>query len=373
MPRGGGQVAPEELAAISLWIDAGARFDGTDPTVPLGQQPLPQAQPSEPKPKDVQFVRDLAATIVDNCLECHQGDQPAGELCLDTFRALLEGGASGKIVEPGRPRDSLLVKRLRGIDGTRMPKDKAPMSSELIAGFEIWIKNGAKFDGADRAMPLPLVVEKSETLRLTHEELAAKRLASAEKIWAQAFPGKATKSQQTANFIVLGAVSDGRLAQVARLAEAERAKITKLLRLAADAPLVKGGLVLFVFASLDEYGEFLSAAEQREPPAGIYGHARSHGADLYACLVVGDDEISPALVVEQVAGSFLMSLSNVPPWFATGAGRAIAAHVEPKSALVKKWDAEMQSPSSAQSAEQLISAEIFDRETIAHRSRSSKA
>ena len=90
-------------------------------------------------------------------------------------------------------------------------------------------------------------------------------------------------------------------------------------------------------------------------------------ADLYACLVVGNDDASPVLMAEQVAGGFFLSLSNVPPWFASGAARTIAARVEPKSPLVKKWDAEMQSLSSAENAEQLISPEVFDRESMMHR------
>ena len=159
----------------------------------------------------------------------------------------------------------------------RMPKDKALVSSEVIASFETWIKNGAKYDGTDTAMPLAAAVEKSEALRLTHDELTAKRLAAVEKIWARAFAAQPSKPQQTANFILLGTVPDKRLEQVAKLAEAERAKIVKLLKLAGDTPLVKGSLVLFVFASSDEYGEFLRAVEQRERPAGVNGHARADG------------------------------------------------------------------------------------------------
>ena len=49
----------------------------------------------------------------------------------------MEGGASGKVVEPGDPQDSLIVKRLRGLGGDRMPKDKPPVSSEAIARFEV--------------------------------------------------------------------------------------------------------------------------------------------------------------------------------------------------------------------------------------------
>ena len=38
MPPGGAGISPGELAVISMWIDGGARFDGTHRTAPLGQQ-----------------------------------------------------------------------------------------------------------------------------------------------------------------------------------------------------------------------------------------------------------------------------------------------------------------------------------------------
>ena len=37
MPRGGGKVAPQDLALLVAWINAGASFDGPDPAAPLGQ------------------------------------------------------------------------------------------------------------------------------------------------------------------------------------------------------------------------------------------------------------------------------------------------------------------------------------------------
>ncbi|HVU89035.1 MAG TPA: c-type cytochrome domain-containing protein [Pirellulales bacterium] len=371
MPRGGGQVSPEELAMISLWINAGARFDGTDPTAPLGQQPAmaPANDPSAAKTEDVLFVRDLAPAIVASCLDCHKNDQPAGELRLTSFASLIEGGASGKVVEPGRPRDSLLVKRLRGLDGTRMPKDKASLSSDVIARFEAWIKQGAPTGGIDTAMPLSLAIERYEAAQLTHEELTAKRRASAEKMWTRAFPDAPAKVQQTANFLVFGNVSADRRTQVAKLAETELTKIGKLLKLASDAPLVKGALVLFAFGSAQDYDDFVRAVEEREPSEGVNGHARAQGADLYACLVVKGEsgETLPALVAEQVADGFLLTLSNVPPWFAAGAARTIATRVEPKSPLVKKWNTEIQALSPVANAEQLLSDSTLDRESIAHR------
>ena len=280
MPPGGAGISPDELAVISMWIDGAARFDGTDPTAPLGQQAqmMATAGPATGNAtRNVDFLHDLGPVLVTNCLECHAGEQPAGKLRLDTFTGLAEGGASGKVIVPGNPRDSLIVKRLRGLAGDRMPKDKPPVSSDAIARFEAWIKNGAKFDGDDPDAPLKQAVEKSTTARMSHGELSSKRVAQAEKLWAVAAPDLRPAQLQTANFILLGNVSQDRLAEVGKVAESERSKIVKLLKLDEDAPLVKGGLTLFVLQQTTEYGEFVRYVEERERLRARWGMPARRG------------------------------------------------------------------------------------------------
>ena len=183
------------------------------------------------------------------------------------------------------------------------------------------------------------------------------------KIWALAVPDERAEQQQTANFILIGNVSTARLTEIGKLAEAERAKIVKLLKLPPDAPLVKGSLVLFVLKRSFDYSEFVRMVEERELPRGLSGHARRKGADAYACLVVGTDRDAAltALVAEQVAAGFLASLSDVPAWFAAGGGRAIAARVEPKNPLVKQWDAELlPNTSTTPTSDAFLSASVLD-------------
>jgi hypothetical protein len=370
MPRGGGRVSPEELLAIARWIDAGALFDGADRTAPLANLRKPDALPKglakATGAESVQFNRDLAPLLVANCIGCHGGDQPTGQLRLETFGDLLKGGASGAAIEAGKPAESLLIKRLRGIDGERMPQEKPPLAEDAIKNFETWIREGAKFDGADPAEPLKVSVEALAAGRMSPVELAAKRLAQAQKIWRLAVPDEQAQELQTVNFIVLGNVSAARAAEIADLAEAERAKIAKFLKLDADAPLVKGSLVLFVFKRSFDYSEFVRMIDGREAPRGAMGHWRLQGSDAYACLAVptdGDANLA-ARVAEQIAGAYLQSLNNVPAWFAAGAARAIAARVEPKNPLVKQWDAQLQHSTSGM-ADAFLSASVFDNETAA--------
>ena len=141
--------------------------------------------------ESVQFARDLAPVLVANCTGCHSGDNPGGQLRLETFASLLQGGTSGKAIEADKPEESLLLKRIRGIDGDRMPLDKPPLPDEVIARFETWLKEGAKFDGSDATAPLRVMAEESLAGRLTHDELTTKRVAQAQKLWALAAPDEA--------------------------------------------------------------------------------------------------------------------------------------------------------------------------------------
>jgi mono/diheme cytochrome c family protein len=370
MPKSGTKVTPEELDLISRWINAGALFDGTDRTAPLGQKPSETEMDGLVKAtgkESVQFARDLAPVLVKHCVGCHGGDNPGGQLRLETFAGLLQGGTTGKAIEADKPTESLLLKRIRGIDGDRMPLDKPPLSDQEIAQFETWLKEGAKFDGSDAAAPLRVAVEESLAGRLTHEELTTKRVAQAQKLWALAAPDEAAREVRTSNFILMGNVSPARLNEISELAEAERIKIVKLLKLDPEAPLVKGTLAVFVLKRQFDYSEFVRMVEGREAPRGAAGHANVKGSDLYACVTAStdNDAILPALVAEQIASGFLLSFNNLPPWFAAGAARAIAARVEPRNPLVKQWDAEVQNLPATDAPDAFMSATVFDAELSA--------
>jgi hypothetical protein len=369
MPKGDVKLTPEELTTLSRWIDTGALFDGDDRAAPLGQKSageMPGLVKATGK-ESVQFSRDLAPVLLEHCVGCHGGDNPAGQLRLETFAGLLAGGASGKAIEADKPTESLLVNRLRGIDGDRMPLEKPALPDEVIARFDTWLKEGAKFDGSDATASLRIAVEESLAGRLTHEELTAKRVVQAQKLWALAAPDEAAEMVQTSNFILMGNLSPVRLNEISELAEAERAKIAKLLKLDPAAPLVKGSLAVFVLKRQFDYSEFVRMVEGREAPRSAAGHANVKGSDLYACLTANsdNDDMLPALLAEQIAGGFLLSFADMPPWFAAGAARAIAARVEPRNPLVKRWDAELQSLPATDSPDAFVAATVFDAELAA--------
>ncbi|GIS63575.1 MAG: hypothetical protein CM1200mP2_58000 [Planctomycetaceae bacterium] len=49
--------------------------------------------------------------MVTHCLECHSGDEPEGQLSMESLGGLLTGGLRGPALVPGKPDQSLLVQR----------------------------------------------------------------------------------------------------------------------------------------------------------------------------------------------------------------------------------------------------------------------
>lgn len=349
MPRGGGaKVTPEELAVIVKWIDEGARFDGPDAEALLSTLVPQTNQPDQPMlevvkasgSESVQFVRDLAPVLVESCLGCHGGMQPRGRLSLETFASLLRGGDSGLIVIPGKPADSLLVQKLRGTAGERMPLGKPPLEEDVIQKFETWIAEGTRLDWPDPAQPLDMAVRIMVATKMSHQELAAWRIDMARKNWRLASPNSTPELLEADHFILLGIVPPARLAEVAELAKAQQAKVSNILKLPAAGPFLKGRLTLFVFSRRFDYSEFGTMVEKRELPPDRHAHWRYTVVDAYACLVApnGDDPSAKLVLAEQFAGAYLESLGKVPRWFAAGSARVIAVRAEPKNPTAKEWD-----------------------------------
>ena len=99
-------------------------------------------------PGSVDFARDVEPLLTTSCFPCHGAAAAQGDLRLDVREAALKGGASGPALVPGHAADSLLVKRVSGQAGTRMPIGLAPLSEGQIATLRSWIDQGASWGAA---------------------------------------------------------------------------------------------------------------------------------------------------------------------------------------------------------------------------------
>ncbi|MDR3459357.1 MAG: PSD1 and planctomycete cytochrome C domain-containing protein [Verrucomicrobiae bacterium] len=91
------------------------------------------------------FESKIRPILVDNCYKCHSVDAEKikGGLLLDSRDGVLKGGDSGKVIVPGDPEASLLIKAVRyGDPDLQMPKNKK-LPDDQIAALEQWVKMGA--------------------------------------------------------------------------------------------------------------------------------------------------------------------------------------------------------------------------------------
>jgi hypothetical protein len=103
------------------------------------------------------FKADVMPILQKYCLPCHAGESfNPSELSLDDHASLMKGGEHGPAVVPGKPEESLLVKKVMADPpfGKRMPvqkRRKSPDPPVLLSEQEVqvlqeWIKAGAKND-----------------------------------------------------------------------------------------------------------------------------------------------------------------------------------------------------------------------------------
>lgn len=75
-----------------------------------------------------------------NCTGCH--GTSAG-LNLGSYAQLMSGSANGAVVNAGDGANSMIVQRLKGIGGSRMPLNGSALSDASIEQVETWIDQGA--------------------------------------------------------------------------------------------------------------------------------------------------------------------------------------------------------------------------------------
>jgi len=97
------------------------------------------------------FDKHVAPIFAANCLSCHSGPKPKGDLDLSTLKSTLDA----VVIEPGKPGESFLWEE---IESDSMPP-KHPLSDEDKAVIKQWIEDGAKW-GSDPIDPFAFSSDK---------------------------------------------------------------------------------------------------------------------------------------------------------------------------------------------------------------------
>jgi mono/diheme cytochrome c family protein len=344
-------VSADEIGMLIRWIDAGAKCDA-DPNADLAAVaraaavPPPAAAPMAAaaaplKPGDVAFSSDVAPILLDQCGNCHGDREPEANLRMTSLESLIQGGRSGPAVNPGKGSESLLVRKLRGVDieGQRMPLGKPPLTADQIATIATWIDQGARIDLLSPTAPLEAVAAAGRARRLSDEQLTKLRLAAAESLWRRFIPDEPPVVELRPGFGLVGNLPEARLEELAAETEAVAGRVRAELG-AGDGPLLKGGVILYVFRKSYDYSELWQVVLGQERPKGVTAHAGVAGDVAYGALVLpaGDEvaEDTRLLLAEQLTAAALAG-RGLPPWFCRGVGRAVASRIAPKSMLAQTW------------------------------------
>ncbi len=98
----------------------------------------------------VDFSAEIRPLIAKKCYHCHGPDEGSrkGRLRLDSFEEAARPRKDGSAIVPGRPGESLLVKRILAHDPDEVmppPETKAALSAGEVALLQRWIAQGANY------------------------------------------------------------------------------------------------------------------------------------------------------------------------------------------------------------------------------------
>lgn len=127
--------------AVALVVQA----EGKKSKVDISKLPPPSSQTG------VTYANDIKPILDKSCIKCHGAEKSKGKLRLDSLVAALKGGEDGKVIEPGKSAESILVHNVAHLgdedDYMPPPKNKAkiaPLTAEQIGLIRAWIDQGAK-------------------------------------------------------------------------------------------------------------------------------------------------------------------------------------------------------------------------------------
>ncbi len=92
------------------------------------------------------FSRNILPILNVNCaiVGCHNDSAAAGGLRLNSYQNLMRGSRYGAVILPYDAQGSKLVKRIKGVETPRMPKDRPSLSTSDQGLISNWINGGAR-------------------------------------------------------------------------------------------------------------------------------------------------------------------------------------------------------------------------------------
>lgn len=106
--------------------------------------PIVAAESDEFTPEQIAFFENkIRPVLATSCYECHGAEKQEGDLRLDTYKGIMQGGKSGVLISTADPASSLLITAIKYQNpDLQMPPD-GQLSKEVVADFVLWLASGA--------------------------------------------------------------------------------------------------------------------------------------------------------------------------------------------------------------------------------------
>ena len=220
----------------------------------------------------LQFSKDIAPILVANCTGCHSGEGNGlkrGKLDLSTFETLQKGTPDNKVVIPGKPDESTLVRRIKGEDEPRMPQGaNTRLSEAAIAKIQRWVKEGGSLDaGNDPKKPIASYaatadqVRRAEVAKLPVAERDKKTEAVGLERYKQANASVKPEVNPSEHFMFFSNLPKDRTTNTLKVLETQYGYLKRILGQAAvDWP---EKVSIYAFSTRKDFIEFIRTVESR--------------------------------------------------------------------------------------------------------------
>lgn len=85
---------------------------------------------------------EVNTIVTKHCVMCHSAQGAGLGLRLDSYAAAIAGSKNGRVLVPGDPEHSELIRRLKGLSTPRMPFLGYPLPEEQIELIIRWVEAG---------------------------------------------------------------------------------------------------------------------------------------------------------------------------------------------------------------------------------------
>lgn len=327
-PGNNAKLTPAEKESIKTWIDQGAKVGTGQEALDLRTllQPANRGanMPEIARATDqdsVFFSRDIAPLLVESCQGCHlQANNLRGGLSLDNFTRLLRGGDSGSMIVPGRPDESLLIRKLSGTaDGQRMPINRPKWTEEQIELISTWIKEGARYDSEDPSESTQTVAKRGELSIMSTDAVNEYRADLQLKQWRLALVNQPFTEGETSHFRWMASTSlaeerrDNWLRQLESAFEARQ----ETLLPATSEGYAAGKILVFFPGSNYDFSEFSKMVSKRDIGTRLRGYWDQSLDGPYLVMASSLDDAEVETELGQWVGAAMVANSapDIPSWF----------------------------------------------------------